>query len=117
MADNSDESKDPKDIPLDPSRRRFLKGVGIVGAGAAIADKLWLKTEAEEAQAINNSRALAGTLEVTLDINDQKRTATPGDAASAGADYIVVGRPITGAADPVAAAARVVEEIRAGLQS
>ncbi|MDT5121332.1 MAG: xanthine dehydrogenase YagT iron-sulfur-binding subunit [Acidobacteriota bacterium] len=75
MADNSDESKDPKDIPPDPSRRRFLKGVGIVGAGAAIADKLWLKTEAEEAQTVNKSRALAGTLEVTLDINNQQRTA------------------------------------------
>ncbi len=43
--------------------------------------------------------------------DDQKRTATPADAAAAGANYIVVGRPITGAADPVAAAARVVEEI------
>jgi len=44
--------------------------------------------------------------------HDHRRSATPADAASAGADYIVVGRPITGAADPVAAAARVVEEIQ-----
>lgn len=44
--------------------------------------------------------------------HDHQRSATPADAASAGADYIVVGRPITGAADPVAAAARVVEEIQ-----
>src|SRR5205085_284773 len=35
----------------------------------------WLKTEADEAQTVNNSRALAGTLEITLDINNQKRTA------------------------------------------
>jgi orotidine-5'-phosphate decarboxylase len=47
--------------------------------------------------------------------DDQKRTATPADAAAAGADYIVVGRPITMADDPVAAAARVVEEIQQGL--
>jgi xanthine dehydrogenase YagT iron-sulfur-binding subunit len=75
MADNSEENKDQRDSSHDPSRRRFLKGVGIVGAGAAIADKLWIKTEAEEAQAVKSSRALAGTLEVTLDINGQKRTA------------------------------------------
>jgi orotidine-5'-phosphate decarboxylase len=47
--------------------------------------------------------------------DDQKRVATPSHAISAGADYIVVGRPITAAADPVAAAARVEEEISAAL--
>ena len=35
---------------------------------------------------------------------DQARTATPAQAVAAGADWIVVGRPITGAADPVGAA-------------
>ena len=34
---------------------------------------------------------------------DQKRVMTPADAKRAGSDYIVVGRPITAAADPVAA--------------
>jgi len=42
---------------------------------------------------------------------DQKRTATPAEAIRAGADYIVVGRQITRAADPAAAAARLLEEI------
>jgi orotidine-5'-phosphate decarboxylase len=37
---------------------------------------------------------------------DQKRVVTPFDAVRAGADYIVVGRPVTKAADPVAAARR-----------
>jgi orotidine-5'-phosphate decarboxylase len=36
--------------------------------------------------------------------NDQKRTAGPADAISAGADYLVIGRPITRAPDPAAAA-------------
>src|SRR5712692_967322 len=43
--------------------------------------------------------------------DDQARTATPHAAISAGADYIVVGRPITAAPDPVAAVRAVLDEI------
>jgi orotidine-5'-phosphate decarboxylase len=43
--------------------------------------------------------------------NDQSRIATPGDAVRAGADYLVVGRPITAAANPRAAAVEIVAEI------
>lgn len=46
---------------------------------------------------------------------DQVRVATPGDAARAGADYIVVGRPIIAAADPVAVAREVVEDLENAL--
>ncbi len=42
---------------------------------------------------------------------DQKRVMTPGQAIAASADYLVVGRPITGAADPRVAAQAVVDEI------
>ena len=41
---------------------------------------------------------------------DQKRVMTPAEAKKIGSDYIVVGRPITAAADPVAAYERCVEE-------
>ncbi len=44
------------------------------------------------------------------DVGDQKRVMTPADAANEGADYIVVGRPITKADDPVAAYKRCVRE-------
>ena len=44
------------------------------------------------------------------DVGDQKRVMTPAAAKEIGSDYIVVGRPITGAADPVAAYRRCVKE-------
>ncbi|MBB5517993.1 orotidine-5'-phosphate decarboxylase [Amphiplicatus metriothermophilus] len=49
--------------------------------------------------------------------DDQKRAATPAAAMRAGADYLVVGRPIVQAPDPAAAARSVIEEIRAARPS
>ncbi len=43
--------------------------------------------------------------------NDQKRFTTPRQAINEGADYLVIGRPITAAADPLAAVNRIVEEL------
>ena len=76
-----------------------------------------LVMSAEEAA---NMRALLGpdTLIVTPGIRpagaeagDQKRVMTPARAIAAGADYLVIGRPVTQAADPRAAAQAIVEEI------
>lgn len=49
--------------------------------------------------------------------DDQKRVMTPAEAIAGGSDYLVIGRPIRNAKDPVAAAALVAEEIREGLAS
>lgn len=46
---------------------------------------------------------------------DQKRVAAPGEAIIAGADYVVVGRPVTQAEDPFEAAELIVDEIAAAL--
>jgi orotidine-5'-phosphate decarboxylase len=45
------------------------------------------------------------------DTGDQKRVMTPRQAVAASADYIVVGRPITRAANPAVAAAAVINEL------
>jgi orotidine-5'-phosphate decarboxylase len=69
-------------------------------------------------------RALAGTAATLVvpgirpagsDIGDQRRIATPADTLRAGASYLVVGRPITHAADPAAAAAAIVSEMSTAL--
>jgi orotidine-5'-phosphate decarboxylase len=45
--------------------------------------------------------------------DDQRRTLSAAEAIAAGADYLVVGRPVIGAADPAAAAGRLIAEIEA----
>jgi orotidine-5'-phosphate decarboxylase len=47
--------------------------------------------------------------------DDQARVATPAEAIRAGADYLVIGRPITAASDPEAAAQAILEEIASAL--
>jgi orotidine-5'-phosphate decarboxylase len=58
-----------------------------------------------------------GIRPATAAADDQARIATPGSAIRAGADYLVVGRPITEAADPAAAADAIVAEMEKALAS
>jgi aerobic-type carbon monoxide dehydrogenase small subunit (CoxS/CutS family) len=66
-------TKSREETSHDPGRRKFLTGVGIAGAGAAIADHLWTETEAKEKTSTPES--LSGTVKVVLDVNGQKREA------------------------------------------
>ena len=54
-----------------------------------------------------------GVRPVGSDLGDQKRVMTPAEAIAAGADYVVVGRPVHRAADPAAAAEAIVHELNA----
>ncbi|HAD05491.1 MAG: orotidine 5'-phosphate decarboxylase [Desulfuromonadales bacterium GWD2_61_12] len=57
-----------------------------------------------------------GVRPATASLDDQKRVMTPGEAIRAGADYLVIGRPIAAAADPEAAAAAIVAEMATALK-
>ncbi|MEM8598092.1 MAG: orotidine-5'-phosphate decarboxylase [Pseudomonadota bacterium] len=74
----------------------------------------------QEAAAIRALPEAAGRLIVTPGVRpvgaaagDQKRIATPASALAAGADHVVVGRPVWAADDPAAAARAILEEISA----
>ena len=73
---------------------------------------------AREISAIRDEVAASNFLIVTpgvrpegSSVGDQKRVGTPAQAIGDGADYIVVGRPITGSPDPRNAAQRILEEV------
>ena len=54
---------------------------------------------------------VAGVRPAWAGADDQKRFATPAEAVAEGADFLVIGRPITGAPDPVDAARRIAAEV------
>jgi orotidine-5'-phosphate decarboxylase len=78
---------------------------------------------AEEAPALRRECGAAfllvtpGIRPATGDKGDQRRVATPAAAVAGGADYLVIGRPITRAADPVSALRSINEEIAAATRA
>ena len=80
---------------------------GMIASGDAIA---LVRAAWPEAVIVSPGVRAAGAA-----TDDHKRAATPADAVRAGADYLVVGRPIRDAADRRTAAAQFIEEIERGL--
>jgi len=83
------------------------------GVVASALEASWLRGQVGEDFLI----VTPGIRPAGSDRGDQNRVATPADAVAAGADYLVIGRPITEADDPAAALTSVLREIEQAGQS
>ncbi len=95
--------------PIDEVVMHYAKNAKNAGLDGVVCSPL----EAEKVHATCGTSFLTVTPGVRFadgDVGDQKRVMTPAEAKKIGSDYIVVGRPITAAADPVAAYERCLAE-------
>lgn len=92
---------------------KMAKEAGLAGVIAPDTDAAQIKKELGE-DFIVVCPAVRPTWAI---VNDQIRIVSPTDAIKSGADYIIVGRPITQAADPTAAVKLVIAEIEDALKS
>lgn len=106
-----------------------LKEVGISGSAgtravalAMLAQEAGLDGVVASAHEVETIRAacgqdfrivVPGVRPANSSTNDQSRVATPTEAVQAGADYLVIGRPIAAAADPADAARKILDEMSA----
>lgn len=103
----------------------YASGAGnLVQARAAAAREAGMDGLVCSAREAPNVRAIVGRSMIIVtpgirasgsDAGDQKRIVTPADAIRAGSDYLVVGRPVTGAADPAESARAIITEIELAL--
>ena len=96
--------------PLDAARRLSALAVE-AGAGAIVCSPHEVAAVREEVGP-DVTLIAAGVRPQGSESQDQARVATPREALAAGADLLVIGRPITGAPDPGAAAASIAKRIR-----
>ena len=95
--------------PIDKVVMHYAHNAKIAGLDGVVCSPL----EAEKVHETCGKEFLTVTPGVRFadgDIGDQKRVMTPAEAKKIGSDYIVVGRPITAAEDPVAAYNRCINE-------
>lgn len=110
---STDQESMEKDLlikePIDKVVMHYAQNAKKAGLDGVVCSPL----EAEKVHSVCGSDFLTVTPGVRFadgDIGDQKRVMTPAEAKKIGSDYIVVGRPITAAEDPVAAYNRCVSE-------
>jgi len=95
--------------PIDDVVRHYAKNAKAAGLDGVVCSPL----ESEKVKETCGAEFLTVTPGVRFadgDIGDQVRVTTPAVAKKLGSDYIVVGRPITAATDPVAAYERCIQE-------
>jgi orotidine-5'-phosphate decarboxylase len=97
-----------EDLVLERAKRAIAAGAhGVVASGR----------EAKQIRALSSDVIIVtpGIRPADAPPDDQKRTVTPEEAVAAGADYLVVGRPIRDTKDPYAAAKQIISQIERGL--
>lgn len=97
-----------EELVLRRAQRAIAAGAHGVVASGQEAQKL--RTLSKDLIIVTPGIRPAGTT-----AGDQKRTVTPAEAIAAGADYVVVGRPIRDAKNPYAAAQQIIAEIQQGV--
>ena len=97
------------DKPIDEVVMHYAKNAADAGLDGVVCSPL----EAGKVKSVCGEKFMTVTPGVRFadgDVGDKKRVTTPADAKKIGSDYIVVGRPITQADDPVKAYERCVKE-------
>lgn len=90
---------------------QFARNALLAGCDGIVCSPQELPILAKNSELAKLVKITPGVRPAGSDKGDQKRVMTPGEAIKAGADKLVIGRPITGATDPVAAAKAIADEI------
>jgi orotidine-5'-phosphate decarboxylase len=110
---STDQERMEKDLlikePIDKVVMHYASNAKVAGLDGVVCSPLEAG-KVHETCGTNFLTVTPGVRFADGDIGDQKRVMTPAEAKKIGSDYIVVGRPITAAADPVAAYNRCCEE-------
>ncbi len=109
------DENDLRDVGQDPSCDRQVDRLAILAQDAGLDGVVCSAREIEHLRrryGPDFRLVVPGIRPAWHAADDQKRVTTPAEALALGADYLVVGRPITRATDPAAAARRIVAELQ-----
>ena len=103
------------DLPSEQVMRlvRLAKGSGLDGVVASPQESLLIRAELGSEFTV----VTPGVRPINASNDDQRRVMTPSDAIRAGADHLVIGRPITASNDRVAAAQEILQEIKTAVNA
>ncbi|MFW2392773.1 MAG: orotidine 5'-phosphate decarboxylase / HUMPS family protein, partial [Methyloceanibacter sp.] len=108
----SEQGIDMPPLALVQERARLSQDAGFDGIVASGKEAAALHERLRNFLIVTPGIRQAGT-----DVQDQTRVVTPTIAVQSGADYLVIGRPITRADDPRAAAQEIAEEIAGAIEA
>lgn len=103
------------DLPSEQVMRlvRLAKGSGLDGVVASPQESQLIRAELGSEFTV----VTPGVRPINASNDDQRRVMTPSDAIRAGADHLVIGRPITASNDRVAAAQEILQEIKTAVNA